>query len=951
VSIVGFRRGKLLSLIAGLLMIAGLMGAGGAHAALSFQSVGIGLNQPPTTDASGTNFVLNVDGTFVTPQFQRQAGSHPDLTVSFSLPTSDNLPPESVRDVDVDLPVGFAGGTVGIAECDPAELSGIGGVQAGINCPTAAQVGIVEIHTASGAGSTQVKAPVYNLQHGPDVPARFGFNWLGVMSTITPRVRPGDYGISSGSFAIAQVQPIQSVRVTLWGVPADPIHDSLRAKQGKFLIDGPLYGPAVGCEEGCSFSAPVGISPLYGLLHPNGSATTTDAPAVPLLTEPTACSDQPLAFVVRGDSWEEPGVWDTRTLTADESGVPFTLEGCERVPFDPTANARPLAHAADSPTGLDAEVNVPQPQDPHGISPADVRKVKMTFPQGMSVSPSSAAGLGACSPAQIGLGTNEAPSCPASSDLGTVTIDTPLLAEPLEGRMILATQNDNPFHSLIALYLVAQGPGFYLKLPGKVDLDQNTGQLTATFDNTPQLPFSRLRVHFNGGPQAPLSTPLRCGTYTTRIELTSWASESPVTQESPFEIDENCTPKPFNPSFTAGTTNPQGGQYSPFTFALTREDGMPLFSRIRTALPGGLLANISSVQQCGEAQAAAGSCPVASKIGTTSALAGAGGLPLPVSGSVYLTGPYKGAPFGLSIAVPTAGQAGPFDLGDVVVRAGLYIDPSDTHVTVSADPLPTILQGIPLRLRQVAVDIDRPQFTLNPTNCDRKAILGSFTALEGATSDQSVPFQVSGCDQLGFKPKLKISLKGNMNRTKNPALTATLKAPKGEANIAKTTVILPEAQYIDNSHISNPCTRVQFYAGDCPKGSILGKATAYSPLLDKPLSGPVYFRSNGGARELPDLVADLNGQIHVTLVGFIDSVKTGPETSRVRTRFANVPDAPVSKFTIKLAGGKKGLIENSRNLCSFTPRATVQMTGQNGKAHNTNLKLGTSCGKAKPRKK
>jgi hypothetical protein len=306
----------------------------------------------------------------------------------------------------------------------------------------------------------------------------------------------------------------------------------------------------------------------------------------------------------------------------------------------------------------------------------------------------------------------------------------------------------------------------------------------------------------------------------------------------------------------------------------------------------------------------------------------------------------------MSIAVPTAGQAGPFDLGTVVVRAGIYVDPTDTHVTVKSDPLPTIIKGIPLRLRQVNLEIDRPKFTLNPTNCAPKSIVGNFDALGAPTSHQTLPFQVAACGELGFGPSLQLSLSGSTKRAGNPALSATLKAPKGQANIAKTTVLLPKTQFVDNRHINNPCTRVQFNAGKCPPSSILGQAVAYSPLLDQPLKGPVYFRSNGGERELPDLVVDLNGQIHVTLVGFIDSVPIkGTESARIRTRFLSIPDAPVSKFELRLYGGKKGLIQNSTNLCKDLGKAKVQMAGQNGKPNNFEAKIATSCGGGKKTKK
>jgi hypothetical protein len=357
------------------------------------------------------------------------------------------------------------------------------------------------------------------------------------------------------------------------------------------------------------------------------------------------------------------------------------------------------------------------------------------------------------------------------------------------------------------------------------------------------------------------------------------------------------------------------------------------------------------VEKCGEAAANAGTCPAASEVGSTTVLSGPGAAPLKVKGHVYLTGPYKGGPYGLSIAVPTKGQAGPFDLGTVVVRAGIYVDPTDAHVTVKSDPLPTIIQGIPLRMRQVNVSIDKPDFTLNPTNCSPKKVLGGFEALGAPVSNQAVNFQATGCGELGFKPSLKLSFKGGTKRSDNPAVTAVLKAPKGQANIAKTTVVLPKSEFIDNAHISNPCTRVQFNEAACPKGSILGTATAFTPLLNEPLTGPVYFRSNGGDRELPDLVVDLNGSIHVTLVGFIDSVPVkGTESSRVRTRFQNVPDAPVSKFTIELKGGKQGLLVNSANLCAKQRRAKLALTAQNGLAQNSEPVIKTSCKKSKKHK-
>jgi hypothetical protein len=433
-----------------------------------------------------------------------------------------------------------------------------------------------------------------------------------------------------------------------------------------------------------------------------------------------------------------------------------------------------------------------------------------------------------------------------------------------------------------------------------------------------------------------------------QTEFTSWKDDNPVVIDSPFQVNEGCGGG-FSPGFKAGTVDPTAGSYSPFVMQITRTDGEGDLAKLSATLPKGLLAKLAGVPLCGDAQAATGDCPAASQVGKVTIGTGSGPTPLyvPEAGkaptAAYLAGPYKGAPYSLVVKVPA--QAGPFDLGTVSVRNALNVDPVTAQVTASSDQLPQILQGIPIAYRDVRVEVNRPEFTINPTNCKPQKVTSVLTSTTGQTATPAAGFKASECGELGFGPSLKISLKGKMNRTGNPALKAVLKAPKGDANLAKTTVILPGSEFIDNAHINNPCTRVQFNANACPASSILGTAKATSPLVDQPLSGPVYFRSNGGERELPDLVADLNGPIHVTVVGFIDSVK-----GRVRTRFANIPDAPVSKFVLKMKGASKGLLANSRDLCSFTPRAKVQMTGQNGKTANSSLKLGTSCGGGKRKK-
>jgi hypothetical protein len=907
-----------------------LAAAGHASANLQFDEVGVKLTETPQQerDAEG-NPITKFNGSTFVPvypelgSFIRQAGSHPDFTFAFSLPTDPDQvvdgfpspgPAEAPHSVDLDLPPGMIGNPNVVTECDALDFAPSGGGQAA--CPLSSQVGVADVGLAQGGtGLAHSVVGIFNLSHGPDVPARFGFNYLNTIALIDGRVRPGDYGVSAGSASISQALSVQSVKVTLWGVPSDPSHDAYRG----------------------------------GLPNPEGGGVQLlGAQQVPFLSAPTSCPEGPVPFTARGDSWEHLGVFDTRTVTSEADGTPLVVEGCEAVPFSPSAEISPSSRVADSPTGLSVDLTVPQSSAPDVLATAHLRDVKMTLPKGMSVSASSAAGLGACSLAQIGLGSNGAPTCPTSSQIGTVRVKTPVLAEELGGSVYLAKQNDNPFNSLLALYIAVKGPGFYLKLPGKITADEGTGQLTVTFQNNPQLPFEELQLTLNNGARAPLTTPSQCGTYQIQTELTPWSGTAPVVLNSPITINQGCATGGFSPKLNAGTMDPTGGSYSPFVLQVTRQDGEQNISALKATLPEGLLAKLGGVALCPDALVATGNCPASSQVGTVTVGAGAGPNPLyvPEAGkaptAAYLAGPYKGGPYSLVVKVPA--QAGPFDLGTVVVRNALRVDPTTTQVTAESDPLPQILQGIPISYRDVRVEINRPEFTVNPTNCGPKSITSVIDSAGGKTATPSSPFQASGCGELEFGPSLQLKMTGQTKRAGNPALSATLKAPAGQANIASATVILPKTVFIDQRHVNGPCTRVQFAANACPASSILGTATAYSPLLDQPLTGPVYFRSNGGERQLPDIVADLKGQIHVVLVGFIDSKKAGKESSLVRTRFANVPDAPVSKFTLKLSGGKKSLIQNSANLCKVKPKAEVRMAGQNDKSHDFAAPIHVACG-------
>jgi hypothetical protein len=858
-----------------------------------------------------------------------QAGAHPDVTTNIQLNT--RIDPEieqpavdgNPKDIDVTLPPGLIGNPKATPKCTQSDLLG-GGVVA--NCPPESQVGVATI-TNFIFGPSETQVPVYNLNAPPGVAGQFGFNLLGVVVTVDAGLTDnGEYRLEADISRISQALSIGGTKLTLWGVPADPSHDLERTAEGQF---GPM-----------------------------GEPVPSMAPKHPLMSNPTSCPGTPLRTEFRADSWQNPGAFDSTGSSEDEEGNPLVIEGCDEVPFEASFGAQPSSREAEAPTGLTVEITVPQNEFAEGRSASALRDATVTLPEGMAVNPASAGGLGSCSPGQIGLGDDSAPSCPDSAKIGAVEIETPLLEAPLHGSVYLAQQKQNKFGSLLALYLAVNDPktGTILKLPGKVEPNPSTGQLVASFEDQPQVPFEHLRLQLFGGPRAALMTPPSCGAYATAAKLVPWSGTAAVEAHDSFQITTGpgggpCPNGGFDPKLSAGTTNPLAGGYSPFVLRLSRSDGSQRFGAVEVTLPRGLLAKLAKVPYCpedalaaipagegtGAGQLALPGCPAASRVGRVAVSAGAGSDPFQVdTGSAYLAGPYKGAPLSLAVVVPAL--AGPFDLGNVVVRTALRVDPETAQVTAVSDALPTILQGIPLDLRQVRVDLDRSGFTLNPTSCATKSVEATVTSVAGATAIASDRFQAVGCRNLGFSPHLALRLKGGTARGAHPALTATLKAKRGEANIRRAQVQMPHSEFLAQEDIKTICTRVQFAAGNCPKGSIYGYAEAVTPLLDKPLRGPVYLRSS--SHKLPDLVAALRGQISIDLDGRIDSHDQG-----MRVTFASVPDAPIAKFVLRMRGGSKGLLVNSRDLCARPARAVARFDGQNGKPHDAFPLLQAGCGK------
>ncbi len=809
------------------------------------------------------------------------------------------------------------------------------------SCPVDSQVGIAHVDAAA----THYTVPVWSMDPPPGTPAQLGFNVQEVPILVNARLRPSDFGVDLVSSTTNATLPIAGVDVRIWGVPADSSHDNTRG----LCYSGYYYGYVGG-------SCPAGY------------------PRRAYVRLPTSCNG-PLHWGIEMDSYEEPGVYKTKETTTPRQ------VGCNQLEFTPSMTVRPSTNLGDSPAGLDLSLHLPQSEDPDGLAQAHLKDLALKLPEGLTVNSGAADGQGACSPAEVGLLTavgqvparfdGEPAHCPDASKLGSVKVDTPALDHQLPGILYLATPQQNPFGALVALYLVIDDPvsGVIVKLPIKANLDPVTGQVTTEVAESPQLPFEDLTVELDRGSHAPLRTPVGCGKFTSSNHMRPWSSPEgkDVDVSDSFEIVKgagaggcvaNEASAPFDPKFSAGMLDPTAGAFSPFMLKLSRADGTQALRGIEVAVPKGLLASLGGIPYCSEAavnsiptaigtgatELAHPTCPAASQLGTLSASVGVGPSPYTVrTGRLYWTGPYKGAPVGLVAVVPAV--AGPFDLGNVVTRVGFYVDPETAKITAKSDPIPTMLHGIPINLRSVRADLDRPNYTLNPTSCDPMSFEADLTSSTGQVAHRSDRFQVGGCGNLGFKPKLKLRLDGGTTRAKHPALTATLTFPKKRgANIARASVSLPPSAFLDQSHIGTICTRVQFAADQCPAASVYGYARAYSPILDYYLAGPVYLRSS--SHDLPDLVADLNGVIEVAVVGRIDTGKNGG----IRTTFESVPDAPVSKFVLEMKGGKKGLLQNSTNICRGTHKATARFIAQNGKSVLLRPEMEAACSKRAKKK-
>ncbi|HWY17766.1 MAG TPA: hypothetical protein VNY27_03535 [Solirubrobacteraceae bacterium] len=936
------QRALLRSLTLASLLALTVMGVGASVALASFGFAG-GAGAPSVVVSNSAN---PAHPTEANPNdLSTQAGAHPfDMTTNFNL----NLDSEGsiseefyARDISVDFPSGFAGSIVSVPQCRITDIEvGHSG------CPTSSQVGVAEpVFDVFGHIQRFPIVPVYNMVPSDGGLAELAFHVLFLAQPVLVSARTdGDYGLVSQTTNISQILAFSGLRTTLWGVPADPRHDAER-----FL---PENGVA-----SCVF-----CRPPPG--NKRGEPLPDSAPPTAFLTNPTKCgpgSEYDAKFI--GDSWTHPGLFerfDGRPLLSDPnwqvastSMYPAGVTGCNKLGFAPSLSVTPDTTKADSPSGYGIDLHVPQSIAPKDLATPALKDAVATLPQGLAINPGAADGLQACtdnsaeppgSPGnEIGLGSAAQPACPHASQLGTVELTTPALPDVLHGEVYLSIDHSANNY---AVFVVIRGDGLLVKLKATVVANPVTGQLTTSFLNNPELPFTDFVMHFYGGPRAVFVNPSSCGPATTTIDLTPWSAgpggTGDATPLSTFGVSFDglgapCPfPVPFNASFTAGTSSIQAGGFSPFSATFSRNDADQRVDHVQVKTPVGLLGTLANVPLCPEPQASLGTCSAASLIGHVTVGVGSGAAPLylPIPGQpqqpVYVTGPYKGAPFGLTFVIPAI--AGPYNLGTVVVRAAINVDPNTAALTVTSDPLPTVIDGVPIQVKTINVLIDRPDFVFNPTNCSPMSIGGSMTSREGSTASFSSPFQVTGCGDLGFKPEFKVSTSGHTSKAKGASLDARVGFPKGalgtQANIAYVKVELPKQLPSRLTTIQKACVAATFEAnpGACPAASVIGVVKAITPTLPTTLTGPVYFVSHGGAA-FPDLVIVLQGDgVRVDLAGSTFISKAGITS----TTFKTVPDVPVNSFELYLPQGPDSALAAIGRLCKSKLVMPTTFTAQNG---------------------
>jgi hypothetical protein len=878
----------------------------------------------------GTAMAVEPITSFATSASTQQAGGHPDLHASFSLQEPGR--PEAAENVTVETPTGVFGNPNAIDQCVSADF-------AADECPSTSQAGVITVYARYEGNPDYLlgTAPIYDLQPAENQTALFAFvvPVLDIPIQIPVSVRTGsDYGLRFKVSEITQVTPVAAANMTFWGFPAEQIHDAERFPSGS-------PGLPAGCEK---------LADTSCLAEP----TEISAAVHPLTDNPIDCSGEPLQSTLRVQTYQDPEHFSE----AHSSYEPIT--GCENVVFKPLLYSQPTSTQTDSASGLDITLKDSQFLG-FAASPSQIRNATVTLPPGLTINPDAADGQTACSDALAKFGTEEPAECPDSSKIGTAAINTPALDGPLEGSVYIGEPKPGEQYRL---FLIVSGFGLNAKLVGVAKPDPQTGQVTVTFENLPQVPFDTFEMHLFASDRGLMATPTVCTIYTTQALFTPWnrllprvsssqifgLTSGPNGRECPGQI------RPFNPTLQAGTSNSLAGAHSSFSLKLDREDGDQYLGKLNFTMPPGLSANLHGVTYCPEADIVAAantpgrveqvqpSCPASSEIGTSNVAAGPGSHPFHATGKIYLSGPFKGSP--LSLAVVTPAVAGPYDYGTVVVRTALGIDQHDAHVIADSEVVPSIIGGIPLRMRSIQVNIDRPNFMLNPTNCSPTSVGSQGIGDQGTVANFSSYFHVDNCETMPFKPTMKIEQlggKGQTARAKDPSVRFNLTTRGGDANVKSVAVTLPKAFAIDQRHLGNLCSKAALAATRCAGKAAIGTVSVETPLLEKPLSGLAYAVSGFG--KLPHLAFLLEGQVTLVPEAESSSVKGG----HLKTVVPIVPDAPIGKFHLTLYGGNRGYLTNTRSLCAAKSVTSVEYVAQSGRKLTQQVTTKTAC-KAKPKK-
>ncbi len=870
---------------------------------------------------------------FNTVSTDTEAGAHPNLTASIVL--EDPGSPEAAESLSFNLPSGVFGNPNAITPCIPAFF-------ALMECTPASQAGYMTIR-ASYSGNPNFllgTAPVYVVSpRGDKEPARLGFYVpiLNIAINIPIHIRTaGDYGLRMTVAGIPQSVPVAAADLTIWGVPALTANDTYRFRKGS-------PGDPAGCpgESTPNCASENGAAPNPAGILPK-----------PLINNPSICSGQQLVSVAEVRTYQDP-----ETVTTEDATYPATTS-CETQSFKPVLNMALTSEETDSPSGMDMQLKAASFLG-LASTPSPIRHATVQLPAGLSVNPDAADGQTACTDDQANFDTEAPAECPDTSKIGVFEIGTPALDEPLEGALYIGEPKPGNQYRLI---MVASGYAIHAKVVAKVLPDPVTGQVRFEVTDLPQVPFETFDVHLFASDRGLLATPTHCTIYNVESSFSPWNDRlSPQPSRPLFSLTagpdgKDCPNqvRPYKPRLVAGMSNPTAGAYSNFHLKLDRDDGDQYLSDLGFKMPPGFTGYLRGITYCpdssiaaaaeklGRAEQVSPSCPASSRVGSTNVAAGPGSHPFNAVGKMYLAGGVKGSP--LSVVAITPALAGPYDYGTVVVRVPLRIDPLTAQVSATSDRVPLIIGGIPIRMRSIQVSIDRPGFTINPTNCSNFTVDSLGIGDQGTIANFSSPFHAVNCASLPFRPRVRMrQVGGNTERSSNPKLQFDLRTKPGDANLSSLSVTLPKAFEIDQRHLGNICSERELIENQCAGRTAIGRATTTTPLLDEPLSGPVYAVSGSGG--LPRLAFILNGQ-----VSLVPRADTKTVDGRLQTTAPVIPDAPIGHFALTVFGGKRGYLINTRNLCGKPPTARIGFVGQNGKTRSETVAVKTSCSKAAKRR-